>query len=121
MFDSLRCWMTTSAWKYEATLLKKFSIFDKHSDIYSFRIVDDDKPEYFFKVGRMSQPLGKRQAEWDRQCPSRPHIWYNRVPVKHLYCVKRLVHLALMARGMERVESIIKKFFVSQAWMLGRQ
>uniref|UniRef100_A0A0W0F621 Bacteriophage T5 Orf172 DNA-binding domain-containing protein n=1 Tax=Moniliophthora roreri TaxID=221103 RepID=A0A0W0F621_MONRR len=78
-------------------------IFNKCSDIYSFHIVDDNEPEYLFKVGRTSWPLGKRQVEWDQQCLSRPHIWYDRVPVKHLYRVKRLVHLALMARRMERV------------------
>ncbi|KAI3612063.1 hypothetical protein WG66_016145 [Moniliophthora roreri] len=79
------------------------SLFDKRGDIYAFRIVDDEDPQYLFKVGRTSRPLEERMIEWDRQCPSKVHIWHEGILVAHSHRVERLVHLKLMARGYERV------------------
>ncbi|KAI3602091.1 hypothetical protein WG66_005675 [Moniliophthora roreri] len=103
MFAISTSWMVTASIKLEATFFKSFSLFDKRGDIYAFRIVDDEDPQYLFKVGRTSRPLEERMIEWDRQCPSKVHIWHEGILVAHSHRVERLVHLELMARGYERV------------------
>ncbi|EEB91757.1 hypothetical protein MPER_09835 [Moniliophthora perniciosa FA553] len=96
-------WISISAAKFKVTMLKAFSIFDRRGHIYCFEIVDPNEPGFLLKIGRTSRPLEQRMAEWARQCPSRPQFWYDAVEVNHSHRVERLVHLALMADGVERV------------------
>ncbi|KAI3614571.1 hypothetical protein WG66_009650 [Moniliophthora roreri] len=103
MFAISTSWMVTASIKLEATFFKSFSLFDKRGDIYAFHIVDDEDPQYLFKVGRTSRPLEERMIEWDRQCPSKVHIWHEGILVAHSHRVECLVHLELMACGYERV------------------
>ncbi|KAI3604019.1 hypothetical protein WG66_000828 [Moniliophthora roreri] len=103
MSSPITSWIASSADKFKLMFFKAFSYFDRHGKIYAFRIVDDEELEFLFKVGRTSQPLEERKTEWDRQCPSKLHIWYDRVDVNHSHRVECLVHLALMSRGYERV------------------
>ncbi|KAI3616934.1 hypothetical protein WG66_004167 [Moniliophthora roreri] len=87
MFAISTSWMVTASIKLEATFFKSFSLFDKRGDIYAFRIVDDEDPQYLFKVGRTSRPLEERMIEWDRQCPSKVHIWHEGILVAHSHRV----------------------------------
>ncbi|ESK82280.1 hypothetical protein Moror_15483 [Moniliophthora roreri MCA 2997] len=96
-------WIASSTDEFKSMFFKAFSYFDEHRTIYSFRIVDNEESEFLFKVRRTSWPLEERKTEWDQQCPSKPHIWYDRVNVNHSHHVECLVHLTLMSRGYERV------------------
>ncbi|KAI3602611.1 hypothetical protein WG66_009236 [Moniliophthora roreri] len=120
MFAISTSWMVTASIKLEATFFKSFSLFDKRGDIYAFRIVDDEDPQYLFKVGRTSRPLEERMIEWDRQCPSKVHIWHEGILVAHSHRVERLVHLELMARGYERVIEMcpdcVAVFYLAPLW-----
>uniref|UniRef100_A0A0W0FHM8 Bacteriophage T5 Orf172 DNA-binding domain-containing protein n=1 Tax=Moniliophthora roreri TaxID=221103 RepID=A0A0W0FHM8_MONRR len=78
-------WIASSTDEFKSMFFKAFSYFDEHRTIYSFRIVDNEESEFLFK------------------CPSKPHIWYDRVNVNHSHHVECLVHLTLMSRGYERV------------------
>ncbi|ESK86021.1 hypothetical protein Moror_9399 [Moniliophthora roreri MCA 2997] len=103
MLGSPAFWMTLAIVKFIITTIKVLSIFNRHGKIYAFHIVDDDESEFLFKIGRMSQPLEERKLEWDQQCLSKPHIWYDRIDVNHSHHVEHLVHLELMAHGYKRV------------------
>ncbi|EEB88844.1 hypothetical protein MPER_13132 [Moniliophthora perniciosa FA553] len=103
MLVSAGRWISISAVKFKITLLKAFSIFDRRGEIYCFHIVDPNEPGFLLKIGRTSRPLEQRKAEWALQCPSRLQLWYEGVAVDHSHRVERLVHLALMSDGVERV------------------
>ncbi|ESK80727.1 importin 13 [Moniliophthora roreri MCA 2997] len=103
MLGSPTSWMMLAAIKFIVTTIKVLSIFDRRSKIYTFHIVEDDELEFLFKIGRTSWPLEERKLEWDRQCPSKPHIWYDGVNVNHSHRVEHLVYLELMACGYKRV------------------
>ncbi|EEB91614.1 hypothetical protein MPER_10000 [Moniliophthora perniciosa FA553] len=103
MLAPLMNWMSVAAVKFEATFLKAFSFCDRPGTIYAFRIVDGNHNGYLYKIGRTSRPLEQRIAEWNRQCPSYEHVLYGGVRVAHSHRVERLVHLALMSEGHNRV------------------
>ncbi|EEB89000.1 hypothetical protein MPER_12959 [Moniliophthora perniciosa FA553] len=85
-------------------LSKPISDADRPGFIYCFQVVEERDGLFLFKVGRTCRALRKRMREWSR-CSSREQRWYlDAVWVDHCHKVERLVHLALMELGHDRVE-----------------
>ncbi|KAG7091810.1 hypothetical protein E1B28_008213 [Marasmius oreades] len=75
-------------WKLRITLEKSLSPVEMPGSIYTFRIEGDSpllaEGTAIYKVGR-TLDYKRRMVQWNAQCPSQTHSWYEPVWVEHCH------------------------------------
>ncbi|KAL0563849.1 hypothetical protein V5O48_018211 [Marasmius crinis-equi] len=89
--------------RQQAAMTKTLSVHEEEGNLYAFRIEDPSIPpgEALVKVGRTVN-FERRKAQWDAQCPSLEHFWFEPILVEHCHRTERLVHLELHKICLER-------------------
>ncbi|KAL0579199.1 hypothetical protein V5O48_002822 [Marasmius crinis-equi] len=87
----------------KAAMEKPLSVHEEEGAVYTYHIEDPSVPlgVALYKVGRTGD-FERRKAEWDAQCPSFEHRWFDPIWVEHCHRTERLVHIELHKICLER-------------------